>query len=62
MIIWGSPVSLIMPTWIGGPVGVKAGGHRRWKFALFSVLFEGVDYCVLPFAQTPAYVCLEWAT
>ena len=31
-------------------------------FALFSVLFEGVDYCVLPFAQAPAYVCLEWAT
>ena len=31
-------------------------------FALFSVLFEGVDYCVLPFAQTPAYVSLEWAT
>ena len=31
-------------------------------FALFPVLFEGVDYCVLPFAQTPAYVCLEWAT
>ena len=30
--------------------------------ALFSVFFEGVDDCVLPFAQTPAYVCLEWAT
>ena len=30
--------------------------------ALFSVFFEGVDYGVLPFAQAPAYVCLEWAT
>ena len=31
-------------------------------FALFSVFLEGVDYCVLPFAQAPAYVRLEWAT
>ena len=31
-------------------------------FALFSVFLEGVDYCVLPFAQAPAYVCLERAT
>ena len=31
-------------------------------FALFPVLFEGVDDGVLPFAQTAAYVRLEWAT
>ena len=31
-------------------------------FVLSSVFLEGVDYCVLPFAQAPAYVCLEWAT
>ena len=40
MIIWGSPVSLIMPTWIGGPVGVKAGGHSRWYFVWITIMLS----------------------
>ena len=40
MIIWGSPVSSIMPTWIGGPVGVKAGGQRRWNFVWITIMLS----------------------
>ena len=40
MIICGAPVSSITPTWIGGPVVVKAGGHRRWYFVWITIMLS----------------------
>ena len=34
MIIWGSPVSLIMPTWIGGAGGGEGGRTEEMVFCV----------------------------
>ena len=59
----GSPEEVGDQEGAGVDVGVVVVYYESARLsALFSVFFEGVDYCVLPFAQAPAYVCLEWAT
>ena len=59
----GSPEEVGDEEGAGVDVGVVVVYYESaCLFALFSVLFEGVDDSVLPFAQAPAYVCLEWAT
>ena len=59
----GSPEEVGDQEGAGVDVGVVVVYYKSaCLFTLFSVLFEGVDYGVLPFAQAPAYVCLEWAT
>ena len=63
VIEWGSPEEVGYQEGAGVDVGVVVVYYESaCLFALFSVFLEGVYYCVLPFAQTPAYVCLEWAT
>ena len=63
VVEWGSPEEVGDQEGAGVDVGVVVVYYESaCLFALFPVFFEGVDYCVLPFAQAPAYVCLEWAT
>ena len=59
----GSPEEVSYQEGAGVDVGVVVVYYESaGLFALFPVLFEGIDDCVLPFAQTPTYVRLEWAT
>ena len=59
----GSPEEVGDQEGAGVDVGVVVVYYESaCLLALFSVFFEGVDYGVLPFAQAPAYVCLERAT
>ena len=63
VVEWSSPEEVGDQEGAGVDVGVVVVYYESaCLFALFSVLFEGVDDCVFPFAQAPAYVCLEWAT
>ena len=63
VVEWGSPEEVGDQEASRVDVGVVVVYYESaCLFALFSVLFEGVDDCVLPFAQAPAYVCLERAT
>ena len=59
----GSPEEVGDQEGAGVDVGVVVVYYESaCLFALLSILFEGVDDCVLPFAQAPAYVRLEGAT
>ena len=59
----GSPEEVGDQEGAGVDVGVVVVYYESaCLLALFSVFLEGVDDCMLPFAQAPAYVCLEWAT
>ena len=59
----GSPEEVGDQEGAGVDVGVVVVYYESaCLFALFPVFLEGVDDGVLPFAQAPAYVCLEWAT
>ena len=63
VVEWSSPEEVGYEEGAGVDVGaVVVYYESAGLFSLFSVFLEGVDYCVLPFAQAPANVCLEWAT
>ena len=63
VVKWGSPEEVGYQEVSGVDVGVVVVYYESaCLLALFPVFLEGVDDCVLPFAQAPAYVCLEWAT
>ena len=63
VVEWCSPEEVGYQEGAGVDVGVVVVYYESACLsALFSVFFEGVDYCVLPFAQATAYVRFEWAT
>ena len=59
----GSPEEVGDQEGAGVDVGVVVVYYESaCLLSLFPVFLEGVDYGVLPFAQVPTYVRLEWAT